>query len=63
MLNEKTLELNITYEILEICRNYDKHAFAFGTTLVQESYLGYDSGILGRLPRFWRASVFQYKRA
>ena len=43
LANEKTLELNITHEILQICRRYDPLAFTIGTTLVQESYLGYDS--------------------
>lgn len=63
MLNEKTLELNLTKEILEICREFDQHAFAFGTTLRQESQYGYDSRILGNIPQFWRGSVFQYKKA
>jgi hypothetical protein len=35
----------------------------FGTTLKQESYLGYDSRALGLLPQFWRMAVFQFKRA
>jgi len=63
MPNEKTLELNITHELLEISRRYDKRAFAFGTTLVQESHLGYDSRILGRLPHSWVVSPKQFKRA
>lgn len=62
MLNEKTLELNISTEFLNICRRYDPQAFMFGTTLRQESYLGYDSRALGQLPQFWRTAVFQYKR-
>ena len=63
MLNEKTLELNISTEFLSICRRYDPYAFLFGTTLRQESYLGYDCKALGRLPLFWRTAVFQFKRA
>ena len=62
-LNEKTLELNISTEFLNICRRYDPQAFLFGTTLRQESYLGYDSRALGQLPQFWRTAVFQFKRA
>jgi hypothetical protein len=63
LLNEKTLELNISAEFLNICRHYDPKAFIFGTTLKQESRLGYDSTVLGSLPQFWKAAVFQYKRA
>ena len=63
MPNEKTLELNITHELLEISRHYDKRAFAFGTTLIQERLLGYDSRILGRLPHYWVTSPIQFKRA
>lgn len=63
MPNEKTLELNITHEILEICRQYDPLAWTLGTTLFQESYLGYDSRILARYPLPWIASPLQYKRA
>lgn len=63
MLNEKTLELNISTELLNICRRYDQNTFMFGTTLKQESYLGYDCRALGRLPQFWRTVVFQFKRA
>jgi hypothetical protein len=63
LLNEKTLELNLTHEILEICRQFDQQAFAFGTTLRQESHWGYDSRILGNIPQFWRGSVFQFKKA
>ena len=63
LLNEKTLELNITNEILEICRRFDQQAFALGTTLRQEKQYGYDSRILGDIPQFWRGSVFQYKKA
>jgi len=63
LLNEKTLELNITAEFLRICRQYDPQAYTLGTTLVQESHLGYDSRILGGLPPFWRTAVFQFKRA
>jgi len=63
MLNEKTLELNICAEFLKICRRYDPHAFVFGTTLKQEKYRGYDSEVFGRLPQFWRAAVFQFKKA
>lgn len=63
ILKEKTLELNITHELLEISRRYNKRAFAFGTTLIQESHLGYDSRILGRLPHSWVASPKQFKRA
>ena len=64
-LNEKTLELNISAEFLHICRHFDPKAFIFGTTLQQESSpgFGYDSRVLGRLPPFWRAAVFQFKRA
>ena len=62
-LNEKTLELNVSTEFLNICRQYDPKAFMFGTTLKQESRLGYDSTVLGSLPQFWRTSVFQFKRA
>jgi len=64
-LNEKTLELNISAEFLEICRRYDSKAFMFGTTLQQEGSpgFGYDSRVLGRLPSFWRVAVFQFKRA
>ena len=63
MLNEKTLELNITHELLDISRRYDRGAFAFGTTLIRESYVGYDSRILGRIPHSWVASPKQFKRA
>lgn len=64
-LNEKTLELNISAEILEICCHYDPKAFMFGTTLRQEGSpgYGYDPHALGRLPQFWRTAVFQFKRA
>ncbi|MEM2738933.1 MAG: hypothetical protein QXK93_08115 [Candidatus Bathyarchaeia archaeon] len=64
-LNEKTLELNISAEILRICRRYDPKAFMFGTTLRQEGSpgYGYDSRALGRIPQFWRTAVFQFKRA
>ena len=58
---KKTLELNITHEFLEICQSYDSRVFALEITLIQEHNLGYDSRILGRLPDFWRISVFQYK--
>lgn len=63
MLNDKTLELNITHEILGICRRYDHNAFTLGTTLIQESYQGYDSRTLARLPQSWITSPLQYKRA
>jgi len=63
LLNEKTLELNISTEFLNICRRYDPRAFIFGTTLRLESYFGYDSRALGQLPQFWRTAVFQFKRA
>jgi hypothetical protein len=64
-LNEKTLELNISAEFLEICRRYNSKAFMFGTTLQQEGSpgFGYDSRVLGQLPQFWRVAVFQFKRA
>ena len=62
MVNEKTLELNISTEFLNHCRKYDQHAFLFGTTLKQESQFGYDSRVLGRLPPFWRIAVFQFKK-
>jgi hypothetical protein len=62
-LNEKTLELNISTEFLNICRQHDPQAFMFGTTLKQESRSGYDSTALGNLPQFWRTAVFQFKRA
>jgi len=61
-VNEKTLELNITHEILRIIHRFDPHAFAFGTTLRQERQGGYDSRVLSSLPGFWRTAVFQYKR-
>jgi len=60
--NEKTLELNITHEILEICRRYDPRAFALGTTLVQESHQGYDSKIIARFSPSWLTSPLQYKK-
>lgn len=63
MVNEKTLELNITHELLQIGRRYDPDAFAFGTTLIEESHVGYDSRILGRFPPYWVASPKQFKRA
>lgn len=63
MLNEKTLEMNMTYEILSICRTCDPHAFAFGTTLVQERNEGYDSRTIAMLPPSWLTSALQYKRA
>lgn len=63
MPTEKTLELNITHEILQMCRQYDPLAYALGTTLIQESHLGYDSRILARFPLPWIASPLQYKRA
>ena len=62
LLNEKTLELNIASEFLNICRRYDPQSFVFGTTLRQEAYLGYDSRVLGRLPPFWRTAIFQFKK-
>jgi len=62
-VNEKTLELNITHEILSIVHRFDRHAFAFGTTLRQEQQFGYDSRVLSSLPSTWRSAVFQYKRA
>ncbi|MGQ9461289.1 MAG: hypothetical protein ACUVRA_08700 [Candidatus Bathyarchaeaceae archaeon] len=62
MPNEKTLELNITHEILEICRRYDPRAFAFGTTLIQERHQGYDSKILARFSPSWLTSPLQYKK-
>jgi hypothetical protein len=60
-LNEKTLELNISAEFLEICRRYNSKAFMFGTTLQQEGSPGfrYDSRVLGQLPQFWRVAVLQ----
>ena len=61
--NEKTLELNVTHEILSICRRYDPHAFSFGTTLTQESNKGYDSKTIAKLPYSWLTSPLQYKRA
>jgi len=63
MPNEKTLELNITHEILQICRRYDPLACSLGTTLIQESRWGYDSRILSRFPLSWITSPLQYKRA
>jgi len=63
MPNEKTLEMNITYEILNICRLFDPRAFAFGTTLVEERDSGFDSRTVARLPRSWLTSPLQYKRA
>lgn len=63
MPTEKTLELNITYEILQMCRQYDPNAFSVGTTLVQESNSGYDSRTLSRIPRSCITSPLQYKRA
>jgi len=63
MLNEKTLELNISAEFLRICRNYDHQSFMLGITLRREKYRGYDSEVFGRLPQFWRAAVFQFKKA
>ncbi|GBC73270.1 hypothetical protein HRbin04_00667 [archaeon HR04] len=64
-LNEKTLELNISAEILGICRRQDPRAFMFGTTLKQEGKqgYGYDSIVLGRLQQSWRTAAFQFKRA
>jgi hypothetical protein len=62
-LNEKTLELNITHEILGFAHRFDPHAFAFGTTMMQEHQGGYDSRVLSSLPGFWQAAVLQYKRA
>lgn len=62
MINEKTLELNISTEFLNLCRKHDPHAFLFGTTLKQERQFGYDSRVLGRLPPFWKIVVFQFKR-
>jgi hypothetical protein len=61
--NEKTLELNITHEILQICQHYDPQAFTLGTTLIQERNLGYDSGTLARMPPTCITSPLQYKRA
>jgi hypothetical protein len=61
--NEKTLELNITHEILQICRRHDPQAFTLGTTLIQERNTGYDSGTLARMPRTCLTSPLQYKRA
>jgi hypothetical protein len=61
-VNEKTLELNITHEILTIAQRSDSHAFAFGTTMRREGNLGFDSRILGSLPGQWRSAVLQYKR-
>jgi hypothetical protein len=63
MPNEKTLELNITHEILEMCRQYDPLACSIGTTLIQESHLGYDSRVLSRFSLSWVTSPLQYKRA
>lgn len=63
LLNEKTLEMNLTYEILDICRTFDPQAFAFGTTLIQERNEGYDSRTIARLPHSWLTSALQYKRA
>jgi len=63
VLNEKTLELNITGEMLRLSQRFDKRAFAFGITLRQEGHYGYDSRVLGRFPYWWKASVLQYKRA
>jgi len=61
--NEKTLELNVTHEILSICRRHDAHAFCFGTTLIQESNKGYDSKTIAKLPQSWLTSPLQYKSA
>lgn len=61
-VNEKTLELNITHEILTIAQRSNPHAFAFGTTMRREGNLGFDSRILGSLPGQWRSAVLQYKR-
>jgi hypothetical protein len=63
LLNEKTLELNITHELLETYRMFDRKAFALGTTLNEEGKNGYDSRILGRYPHFWSVSPLQYKKA
>ena len=63
MPNEKTLELNITYEILQFCRQSDPHAFSMGTTLIQESNVGFDSRTLARMPPSIMTSPLQYKRA
>jgi len=53
LANEKTLELNITHQLLV---NYRK-SFAIGTTLGEEGRIGTDSTI--RTP--FRAIMFQYK--
>lgn len=63
MWNEKTLELNVTHEILSICRRFDPHDFSFGTTLIQERNKGYDSKAIAKLPQSWLTSALQYKRA
>jgi hypothetical protein len=62
-INEKTLELNIMSEILNICRRHDPRAFILGTTLQQEKRLGYDSRILSRLSPSWKTAMFQFKKA
>ena len=50
---EKTLELNVTAEILQAVRQRFPSAFAFGPSLREEAYLGYDVAV-----RVW---VFQFK--
>ena len=63
MPNEKTLELNITHEILQICRKYDPLAFTMGTALNRERYWGFDSSTIAKYPGSWMTCPLQYKRA
>jgi hypothetical protein len=61
MINEKTLELNITNELLQEYRRVDPKAIALGLSLQKETHLGYDSRILGSFPQTNLITLYQYK--
>jgi hypothetical protein len=61
MMNEKTLELNISNEILHYYRQYDPKAISLGISPRKEAKVGYDSRILGTLPQNFKMRLYQYK--
>jgi len=60
MISEKSLELNITENLLRVTRNYFSRAFAYGFTLRQEARVGLDVSI--NLPYQSKIFCFQFKR-